>query len=884
MRSTKWYPQPREPVLERELARACGISELTARLLVNRGVLTPREARVFLAGTPEDLHAPEKMRDLPEVAGAITEAVTAGEKILVYGDYDVDGMTATAILVKAIRFLGGEAVYYVPRRAEGYGVHPEPLLQAADEGIRLAVTVDCGVTAHEAVGLAAARGMRLLITDHHRPQGNLPATLVVNPRRDDCPYPFKELAGAGVALKVAQTVLASRFREHAGEFFGLACLGTIADVVPLIGENRLLVRFGLPGLRANAGLNALAAALGVADEPSVRDVAYLLAPRLNAAGRLGDARVGVDLLLSEDPGEQSLLVDELMRLNQVRQELEGRVMAEILATLSTWGGAYPPAAVFAGEGWHPGVTGVVASRLAEHLGRPVLVMAVEGDEVRGSGRCGPDFDLFRALEACKSYLTEFGGHRCAAGFGLRRRDLEAFTAAFMAEAESSAGGERPPVAIDAVVKLAELSIDTVAEIERLAPWGHGNPEPLLGAVGVEVLDARPVGRDGAHLKLTVRQEHSDLFSAIAFRRGADGEGLCERRRVDLIFTPMVNQWRNRRSVELRVVDWPEPAGIQHRSGRSPSPVKGLFAVAPALAERETPPTLLAPSLAGVAVESFAWPPRARIYPEKLIDRREHPARNAWLARRLRDGVPTLVVVGTPRRAALVAAALRRREASIADRVAYLHPRLPGEQYQEVVALWRAGKLACLVLAAEDLPAVERAPLAVVYDLPYDWSVWPSICEAADGLELAFRADDRAANRRLLQTLAPGRTCIGALYTVLQRAGAGAGHYLTSVEALARILGSCLAVPVAPWTVTVGLAVLADLGLVAYHEEGEGRIAVLTRRADGKRGLAASATFRRVHEVKRLSLRRQRAFIEGAAEEVAATLGWPKSTGDNRNGL
>ncbi|MDI6709334.1 MAG: single-stranded-DNA-specific exonuclease RecJ [Bacillota bacterium] len=877
MRATRWSPKPPEPALEHELARACGISALTARLLVNRGILTPREARVFLWGTPEDMHAPEMMRDLPALARAVTEAAMAGEKILVYGDYDVDGMTATAILVKAIRLLGGDALYYVPRRAEGYGVHPEPLLKAAGEGVRVAVTVDCGITAHEAVRAAAAQGMRLLITDHHRPQGDLPETLVVNPRRDDCCYPFKELAGAGVALKVAQSLLQSRFREHSAEFFGLACLGTIADVVPLTGENRLLVRFGLRGVRDNPGLNALADALGLAGEPSVRDVAYLLAPRLNAAGRLGDARVGVELLLSKDPGEQVSLVDELLRLNHVRQELEGRIMAEILATLSTRE-SLPPAAVFAGEGWHPGVTGVVASRMAEHLGRPVLVVAVEGDEARGSGRCGPDFDVFQALDACRSYLTEFGGHRCAAGFTVRRNDLEAFKAAFLAEVEAGTRREPPPVDIDAVVSLADLSVDVVTEIERLAPWGHGNPEPLLGAVGVYVLDTRPVGRDGAHLKMTVRQDGSDPVSAIAFRRGQDVENLCARGRVGLVFTPMVNEWRDRRSVELRVVEWPEPAEMQNRAQRAPSPLKGLFGAAAALAESETPPTLLALFRAGKAAETFAWPPRARRHPGRLVDRREHPARNAWLAERLRDGVPTLVVVGTPRRAPLVAAALRRREPSMGDRVAFLHPRLPGEQYEAVAALWRAGKLACLVLAAEDLAAVEQVPRTVVYDLPYDWSAWEAICEAAESLELAFRDDDRSANRRLLQTLAPGRTCIGALYTMLQRVGAG--PYVTSAEGLARALGSRLALPVAPWTVTVGLAVLADLGLAEYHEEGDGRVAVLARRAAGKRGLAASATFRRVHEIKRLSLRRQRRFVEAAAEEVAATLGLPKPSGGN----
>jgi len=880
---TKWCPKAPEPLLEQELARSLGISPLTARLLVNRNILTPREARIFLWGTPEDMYPPEMMRDLPALAGAIAEAVKAGEKILVYGDYDVDGMTATAILVKAIRLLGGDAVYYVPRREEGYGVHTEPLLRAASDGVRLAVTVDCGVTAHKAVQAAAALGMRLLVTDHHRPQGDLPETLVVNPRRADCSYPFKELAGAGVAMKVAQFLLASRFRDHDAEFFGLACLGTIADVVPLTGENRLLVRFGLPGLRKNAGLNALAAAVGLSGEISVRDVAYILAPRLNAAGRLGDARVGIDLLLSEDPLEQSSLVEELLHFNQVRQELEGRIMAEILAAMSTWE-AVPPVAVFSGEGWHPGVTGVVASRMAEQLGRPVLVVAVDGDEARGSARCGPGFDIFSVLDACRSYLTEFGGHRCAAGFSLPSKDLEAFAAAVVKEVERGAGFESAPVDIDAVVRLADLSVDVVEEIERLAPWGHGNPEPRLGVLGAEVLDARPVGRDGAHLKMTVRKEGGAPVGAIAFRRGGDADSLRVRRRVDLMFVPMINEWQNRRRVELRVIDWEDAAPVRKHQARPRSALTDLFGTAAALVENETPPTLLSLFLAGETAETSGWPPRARSYPSRLIDKGGYPARNARLAECLRDGVPTLVVVGSPRRAPLVAAALRRREPSIGDRIAYLHPRLPGEQYEAAAELWRAGNLTCLVLAAEDLTAVERAPRVVVHDLPYDWTAWGAICEAADDLELAFRAEDRAANRILLKTLAPGRTFMAALYALLQRLCDGAGRRLVSTESLARTLASRLDSPVAPWTVTVGLAVLADLGLTEYHEEGEGMVAVLARPAGGKRGLACSAAFRRVHAIKRLSLRHQRYFIEAAAEDLAATLGFPKSPGGNSYGV
>ncbi|MBE0465823.1 MAG: single-stranded-DNA-specific exonuclease RecJ, partial [Candidatus Desulforudis sp.] len=442
------------------LARECGLSELTAQLLVNRGVLTVEEALVFLHGGLEALLPPNLLKDMDRAVARIRKSLDAGEKILVYGDYDVDGMTATALLIRTLRSLGGRADYHIPDRTDGYGLHLPALERAAADGVSLVITVDCGITAVSEVVRAGVLGLDFVISDHHEPQGEVPPVPVVNPRRLDCPYPFKELAGVGVAFKLAQALLEA---EPPPGFLGLACLGTVADVMPVRGENRVLIRHGLPLLFENEGVAALNNRFS-GESPGIRDVAFGIAPLLNAAGRIGRPELGVELLLAGAEDAPALAL-ELASLNEARKHLEEKVSAAVIAELSSWP-ELPPVVVVAGEGWNPGVLGIVASRLVSRVGRAVALIAVDGEEGRGSARSKPGFDLIEAFGFCREILTRFGGHRQAAGFTLPADAVPRLRVGLNRYARTRpAVDEGPAVEIDAVVQLRELSLPLLREIE-----------------------------------------------------------------------------------------------------------------------------------------------------------------------------------------------------------------------------------------------------------------------------------------------------------------------------------------------------------------------------------------------------------------------------------
>ncbi len=850
MPAYKWHIKPGEPELERLLTQECALSPLFARLLVNRGVGSPEEVRSFLDGTLSDLLPSSAMRDLDACVSAIRKAITSGESILVYGDYDVDGMTATAVLVKAIRHLGGHAVFYLPLRTDGYGVHLHALSQARDQGVNLIVTVDCGVTAVEEVIAAGKMGLRILITDHHEPKDVLPATLIVNPKRHDCEYPFKELAGVGVAFKVATALLGDRRPEIEDELLGLACLGTIADVVPLVGENRIIVKLGLPLIRKNTGLAALASAAKLPATLTVRDVACGIAPKLNAAGRLGSAALGVELLLAEDPLEASRIADELLALNAVRKDLEDRVNTEVMATVSEWS-SVPPVAVFAGEGWHPGVTGVVASRLADRLNIPVVLIAVEGEAARGSARSPYRFNMFRALEQCRSYLTEFGGHRNAAGFVLPAAAIEEFVRTIQEHAATMASDEGPILEIDAQVSFDDITEELVQEIERLSPWGNGNPQPVFCARNLRVERARLVGKDQQHLKLTVAQG-TRRFEAIAFGFGKEMDDIASSPALDLAFQPEINEWNGYRSLELRIVDWREGETFPQRVI-----ARSLYQKALALQD------ILLPG-----IDSDYWLAKnngIRVSGlSRIFDLRDTADRMASLRELVHKGTPVFIAVSTRDTAPRLALQLGMND----GKAAFLHPHLPDTDREQVLKQWLAGEVPVLVAQPLDLPEEARTERVIVYDLLLTWSDWLTAAGAGKELYLLHAAVDQERNRLTLKTIAPNRKVIACVYTVIRK---GRGRRLT-VERLAGSVQKLVDAPVAPWTVRIGLTVLAELDVLSWAEDDGGRLEVDLGTVPAKRGLGCSPTFRLAHRVKRDSLACQKYFASQPADDLRTFFG------------
>jgi single-stranded-DNA-specific exonuclease len=571
MREGTWTlrPCPRRDVVA--LAEALEVSETTAAVLVRRGYGDPETARAFLSAERPD-HDPFLLGDMEDACAAVRGAIAAGRRICVHGDYDVDGICATALAVLALRDLGAEVEWHLPSRfEEGYGVARETLARFAREGCGLLLTVDCGITAVEEVAAARGAGLEVVVTDHHRAGEALPDCPVVATRPSE--YPFPELCGTGVVFKLAQALGAT---ETVEKHLDLVALATVADVVPLLDENRALVVDGLRRLARTSkpGLRALMRMAHV--DPAAVDagaIAFRLAPRINAAGRLGHPRAALDLLLTEDPANAERLAGELETLNRERQMVEDRIVREAIEQVEEWPDAKRRARgyVLAGADWHRGVIGIVASRLVERFHRPVVLIAGADDDWTGSGRSIPAFDLHDALAACSGVLTRFGGHRAAAGLSIAPANVEEFARLFARHADGVLEERdlEPTIRIDAVVDGRELTLGLCEELERMAPFGLGNPGVTMLAVGCELSELGAVG-DGKHLKLAVSADGA-RSGAIAFGQGGQLDRFRRVGRYDVAFRLAANSWNGTVAPQLqvkRIFETPEAyEGLRARLAR-----------------------------------------------------------------------------------------------------------------------------------------------------------------------------------------------------------------------------------------------------------------------------------------------------------------------------
>lgn len=555
---------PPDPRTVRDLERSLKLPAALCRLLAVRGHDIPEAAKSFLRPLVTGLHDPAGLRDAEAAADRLARAVEDRETVVVHGDYDVDGVSGAALLALWIRALGGSAEAIVPDRLRhGYDLSRAGVERAAVLGASVLVTVDCGIVALEPVRLANEAGMDVIVTDHHVPGPRLPAALaVVNPNRPGCSYPNRDLCGAGVAFKVGQLLARTLGRpaDESWEYLDLVALATIADQVPLRGENRILARYGLKALARTRrpGLGALMECAKVrrGGEIEAWMVAFGLGPRINAAGRVGDSEAALRLLLTPDPAEARRLAGVLEGNNAERRELEGRIAEEALgALMSVYDPVRDRAVVVAGDGWHPGVIGIVASRVVERIHRPAVVIALDGEVGRGSARSIPPFDLHGAISACAGHLDRFGGHHQAAGMDIRRDRIDAFREAFQAVARKRLGsGEpRPAVDVDLEIGLDEVTLDLSRYTRYAGPYGRGNPEPVFMVRGVR-LAAPPRVLSGGHLKFRMERDGRSL-GAIGFRL-ADrlppdelGGGP-----VDVSFNLLENTFREHTMVEAKVVD------------------------------------------------------------------------------------------------------------------------------------------------------------------------------------------------------------------------------------------------------------------------------------------------------------------------------------------
>lgn len=562
----KWIIRQRDPRAA-EFAASLGVSPIVADLLLARGHGDSASAQTFLKPALDQLHDPLLMLGMSEAVARLERAIENQEPVLVYGDYDVDGTTGTAVLLRALRMLGATAGYHVPHRfTEGYGIQQAALEKAAREGYKLVLSVDCGIRAHEPLVWARENGLDVIITDHHLPdedEGAPPAFAILNPNQHGCEYPDKNLAGVGVAFKLVHALFRKRGREsQVPGFLKMVAIGTVADVAKLVGENRAIVALGLSDLpRArNCGLRALIEIAGCGDdgEMSAYDLGFRIGPRINAAGRMDAASAVVELFGAQDPNEARRLAEHLDTRNRERMEAQREIFNRAIEEFETGTEreAQTHAAIIAGDGWHRGVIGLAASKIAERLHRPCVVISFDGDVGHGSARSIEAYHLFNGLTACRDLLDKFGGHSHAAGLSIHRDQVPEFRRRLNEHAASCLTEDdlTPALGIDAEVSARDLSFQLSQDLRLLEPFGAGNPRPVFVTKGLRVL-AQPQVIKEQHLKLRVAGDNNRPFEAIWWRGVEEAAATPQaNQRIDLAYEFETDKWMGDIRLQLNVRD------------------------------------------------------------------------------------------------------------------------------------------------------------------------------------------------------------------------------------------------------------------------------------------------------------------------------------------
>lgn len=553
-----WDVKKPDAILQKKLTQELNIPSLLAQLLINRGITTSRQADEFLRCSLEDLHDPFLLKGLDRAVVRIKTAIKNKEKIIVWGDYDVDGLTSVALLKEVLLGLGARVDHYIPHRTEdGYGMNIEAAERLAADSIKLVITVDCGINSFSEVDFLAKSKIDVIVTDHHRPQNNvLPqAFSVIDPLQSGCSYPFKFLAGVGVAFKLAQAITGEKLFEHTD----LVALGTISDIVPMTGENRIFVKHGLAQLSKTkkAGLLKLLDKTGVKDkEVTSMHAGFMLGPRLNAAGRIGSSENSLKLLMTRSDSEAAILTEQLNNDNRLRQQIEAKTLSEALLKISREVNFKEHRViVLHQDDWHPGVIGIVASRIVERFYRPaILFSSKDSDFAKGSGRSIENFHLFDALANCKEYIEEFGGHSKACGLSIRLDRIEDFKKAINNYAMDRVlpGDFSPRIDVDAQIPLSLLSKELIGQIDLLAPFGHGNPKPIFMTRAVS-LKSKPTVLGKNTIKMWV-SDGDITCQALGFKMAENFSAIDMPEVLDIVYTAGLNKWQGTTSIELSLKD------------------------------------------------------------------------------------------------------------------------------------------------------------------------------------------------------------------------------------------------------------------------------------------------------------------------------------------
>ncbi len=565
--TTRWrIHEPREEIRDR-LVEELGIHPVIAQILINRDIRNSDEARRYLYPSLKDLHNPFLMKDMKTGVDRVIRSILGGEKVSVFGDYDIDGITSVALLFKFLSQIHDKVIHYIPDRVdEGYGLNRQAIDQLSREGVKLIITVDCGTSDYDEVTYARSLGIDTVILDHHEVPDEIPdAVAVVNPNRRDCPFPFKQLAGVGIVFNFLIALRGSLRQEgfwsqrpypNLREYLDLVALGTIGDIVPLIDENRILTKIGLDLINENqrVGIKALRELAGLGSSVIDAGVAsFSLIPRINAAGRIGSPEDAVRLLLSQDAAEASEIAARLESYNRERQRLEKIIFDDIFHRIASVRDLQDRGAlVLSSPDWHPGVIGIVASRVVDRFYRPTILISLRNGIGKGSGRSIAEFNLYRGLKHCESLLLSFGGHRYAAGISIREENIEKFMALLneIVKKELPVAGLSPQTVIDALCSLNEVTHGFLSQLEGLAPFGHMNPEPVICVRNVQISSPSIVGNK--HLRMRVFGNGVSCNS-IWFNKGHILEALSGAS-MDIAFTPQINYWNGASSIQLKMKD------------------------------------------------------------------------------------------------------------------------------------------------------------------------------------------------------------------------------------------------------------------------------------------------------------------------------------------
>jgi single-stranded-DNA-specific exonuclease len=564
--SKKWEIFKSNEKLRSFLTRELNISPLLSQLLINRNIADLKQAKIFLSASLADLHSPFLMKDMERAVKRIDQALKDGQKIVIYGDYDVDGITGTAILFNFLQELGGDCSYFIPEREkEGYGLNLEALKLLKDKGTRLLITVDCGIGDFEEVSFAHDQGMDVIITDHHEIPDRLPpAYAILNPRQKDCSFPFKALAGVGISFNMI-IALRSYLRDsghftndsppNLKEYLDLVSLGTVADMVPLVDENRIFVKYGLKLLTegSRAGIRALKEVSGLKDVPITTGlIGFRLGPRINAPGRIDRADEGLRLFITKDPQEADSLARSLDVKNSKRQQLENEIVKEIKERIEADEKFLEKRSlVLSSCNWHPGVIGICASRIVEEYYRPTVLIALDGKKGKGSARSIEAFHIYNGLKGCERFLEGFGGHKHAAGLTILPEKIDEFEKSFEEIVSQNLSREDliPKINIDAEINLKEVTENLIDDLELLAPFGYSNPEPTFCSFDLRLYSSMVVGN--GHLKMKIKED-GVFYDAIGFNMGNDFP--LSDQKIRLAFVPQFNIWQGVKSIQLRIKD------------------------------------------------------------------------------------------------------------------------------------------------------------------------------------------------------------------------------------------------------------------------------------------------------------------------------------------